>query len=275
MKFGGAAVATPDCFHKIAKRVAARHAQGVRTVVVLSAMGDSTDALIALARQVHPQPPRREYDMLVSVGERVSCALLAMALDLCGVEAMSVTGSQAGIITSTEHQDAHIVAVRPIRVQRYLDEGTVVIVAGFQGVSELCEITTLGRGGSDTTAVALAVALSAECVEFYKDVDGIYSADPKTDPGARRLPKLDYAEAIEVASRGHSVLAPRCLSLAERNQLPLFVHSFHGPIDGPPGSSIVGSLDPNYHHNSMQRFLTGARYECSAENEGASSSGVS
>lgn len=176
--------------------------------------------------------------MLVSVGERVSIALLAMALSLKGKEAVSFTGSQSGIITCANHTEAKIVDVRPYRLMPVLQKGQIAIVAGFQGVSVEGEITTLGRGGSDTTAVALAVALGAQKVEFYKDVQGIYSADPKKDSHARLLPTLDYAEAREIASNGAKVLHPRCIELAEKNGVLLSVLSFQNPTEG---GSLVGS----------------------------------
>lgn len=229
MKFGGASVASPGHFAKIAKIICTRALHYDRIVVVVSAMGRATDELLALAHEVHREPPRRELDMLISVGERVSISLLAMALDLEGKQAISFTGSQSGIITSNEHADARILEIRPHRLVRMLQEGKIVIVAGFQGVSRAGEITTLGRGGSDTSAVAIAAALNAQRVEFFKDVAGIYSADPKKDLEAHLLSFLSYGEAIEIAQRGAKVLHLRALLLAQRNGIPLHVISFDQP----------------------------------------------
>ncbi len=227
LKFGGAAVATPERFASIAHIIEERKKIYPKIAVVVSAMGTTTDDLLRLATEVHPCPPRREVDMLISVGERISTALLAMALDLKMIQAISFTGSQSGIITSHEHADAKIVEVRPWRLLPHLDDGKVVIVAGFQGVSRKGEITTLGRGGSDTTAVALAVALNAAKVEFYKDVNAIYDVDPKHNPDAKALSSLSYEEAIEISEKGAKVLHSRCLYMANRNKLPLHVLSFH------------------------------------------------
>jgi aspartate kinase len=227
LKFGGAAVATPERFSVIAEIIAARKQLYSRIVVVVSAMGSTTDDLLKLSRQVHPNPPTRELDMLLTVGERISIALLAMALDCKGISAISFTGSQSGIITSNNHSEARIVEVKPYRLIPHLEEGKVVIVAGFQGVSRKGEITTLGRGGSDTSAVALGVALQAEKVEFYKDVSGVYTADPKNDPTAALMRNLDFDEAHEIMSKGAKVLHPRSVMLARNNHLPLQVLSFH------------------------------------------------
>lgn len=226
MKFGGASVATPEHFSKIADIIVARFNEFQRIAIVVSAMANTTDQLISLAMQVNPNPPRREYDMLVTVGERISISLLAMALAAKKHEAISFTGSQSGIITCSRHAEARIVEVRPHRLLPCLDLGKVVIVAGFQGVSRAGEITTLGRGGSDTTAVALGVALKAQQVEFYKDVPGIFSEDPKKNPSAFLLPKLTYDEALNIVDNGAKVLHPRCLSLAKRNGIPLSIFSF-------------------------------------------------
>lgn len=225
MKFGGASVATTESFARIADIIINRLQSFSKIVVVVSAMGDTTNQLIALAKQVHSDPPRREYDMLLTVGERISISLLAMALAAKNQEAISFTGSQSGIITSCTHADALIEEVRPHRLFNALNDGKVVIVAGFQGVSRKGEITTLGRGGSDTSAVALGIALDA-AVEFYKDVDGIYSADPKCNPAALHLPILGYKEALEIVKAGAKVLHPRSIILAEKNSLPLYVRSF-------------------------------------------------
>jgi len=228
MKFGGAAVSSTEQFSRIAEIILNR-AANARGIVVVSAMGDTTDQLLALAKKVHPSPPLREQDMLVSVGERISVALLAMALQLKGKEAISFTGSQSGIITSSLHSEALIVDVRPLRLERYLDEGRVVIVAGFQGVSREGEITTLGRGGSDTTAVALGVALGATVIEFYKDVPGICTEDPKKNPYAEVFEWLSYDKALEIVEKGAKVLHSRCIKLAEKNFLNLHIRSFFDP----------------------------------------------
>lgn len=232
MKFGGASVATPEHFAQIADIISLRFAQYSRIVVVVSAMGDSTDQLLALAKRVNANPPKREQDMLISVGERISISLLAMALALKGKEAISFTGSQSGIITCSRHSEARIVDVRPHRLLRALEEGKIVIVAGFQGVSREGEITTLGRGGSDTSAVALAVALGADKVEFYKDVLGVYTVDPKKHSDAALLSTLTYGEALEIVKNGAKVLHARCIELAEKNQVPLHVLSFLDPSQG-------------------------------------------
>lgn len=228
LKFGGASVASTEQFAKIAEIILKKSLRQ-RVVVVVSAMGDTTDQLLSLAKRVHPQPPPREQDMLISVGERISIALLAMALQLKDKEAISFTGSQSGIITSSRHSDAQIIDVKPHRILNALDEGKIVIVAGFQGVSKEGEITTLGRGGSDTTAVALGIALKATCVEFYKDVEGVYSEDPKKNPQAVLYPNLSFEKALEIVERGAKILHPRCIHLAAKNSLPLKVVSFYDP----------------------------------------------
>ena len=228
MKFGGAAVETPAHFSKIADIIVAKAKEYRQVAVVVSAMGDMTDQLIALAKEVNSDPPRREYDMLITVGERISISLLAMALAAKKKKAISFTGSQSGIITSGTHSDARIIEVRPHRLLPHLKQGTIVIVAGFQGVSQKGEITTLGRGGSDTTAVALGLALKADKVEFFKDVAGIFEEDPKKKPGAKLLSSLSYEEALKIVKNGGGqVLHERCIALAGRNGLPLHVLSFH------------------------------------------------
>lgn len=215
---------TPAHFSHIAELISKKKKDYDRLVVVVSAMQGMTDHLIHLGRSVHPQPPQRELDMLISIGERTSIALLSMALHARGELAISFTGSQSGILTNSEHTQARIVDVRPTRLESYLSQGYTVIVAGFQGVSFEKEITTLGRGGSDTSAVALGVSLDAERVEFYKDVGGIYEKDPKIDPKAKLLEKLTYIEALRVAQLSPCcVLHPRCIELASKNELPLQV----------------------------------------------------
>lgn len=224
-------MASPQHFSRIADIILQRKEEYERIVTVVSAMGNTTDELISLAKQVHPNPPRREYDMLVTVGERISISLLAMALALKNQEAVSYTGSQSGIITTEDHTEARIIDVRPYRILQCLQEKKVVIVAGFQGVSESKEITTLGRGGSDTTAVALGVALEAECIEFYKDVAGIYESDPKIFPGSKCYKCLTYAQSKKIIDQGAKVLSARCLDLAEKNGIPLWVRSFDDDSD--------------------------------------------
>lgn len=241
MKFGGAAVATPEHFSRIADIVLERSKKYHRLAIVVSAMGDTTDQLIALAKKVNPDPPRREYDMLVTVGERISISLLAMALAAKNREAISFTGSQTGIITCGRHTEARIVDVKPKRLLPYLDAGKIVIVAGFQGVSREGEITTLGRGGSDTTAVALGIALGADFVEFFKDVAGVFEADPKSHPSASLLPRLSYQEALNIVRKGAKVLHPRCIELASKNGIGLHVRSFQGDnLDNNAGTLIEG-----------------------------------
>ena len=226
MKFGGASLASKQRIEQVADIIAQKQKSIAHILVVVSAMGGMTENLLSLAREIHDDPPRRELDMLVSVGERVSMALLAMALSKRKVQAVSFTGSQSGIITCSRHNDARIIDVRPSRIKEALCKDQVVIVAGFQGVSREKEITTLGRGGSDTTAVALGVALDAECVEYFKDVAGVYPEDPKKNPLVKPFSHLDYEEAEEIVAKGAKVLHARALSLARRNHLPLIVRSF-------------------------------------------------
>lgn len=242
MKLGGAALATPERFAHAAELIIDRRKEYESIVVVVSAMGAMTDQLIQLAKEVHPSPPQREYDMLVSVGERISMSLLAMALCLRGQEAVSFTGSQAGIITTSSHSDAEIVDVRPWRLLPHLSQGKVVIVAGFQGVSAEREITTLGRGGSDTTAVALALALAADKVEFYKDVPGFFDKDPKKHDKAQCYEQISYENALEIISLGAKILHARAVALALKNGLPLHVCSFDSAYRGHPGT-YIGSSD--------------------------------
>jgi len=225
MKFGGTSVADPERLLAVARRLAAAHDSGHGVVGVLSAMGDTTDELTDLARQVSPQPQQRELDMLVSVGERISCALAAMALIELGHDAVSLTGSQAGIVTDTAHGKAKVVEVRARRIHEALDRGAIVLVAGFQGVSTDAEVTTLGPGGSDTTAVALAAALGADVCEIYTDVDGVYTADPRTVPSARKLEAVSYDEMLELAASGARVLQLRSVEFARNHGVPLHVRS--------------------------------------------------
>ncbi len=234
-KYGGSSVADVEKIRKVAERVKARRDAGCQMVVVVSAMGDTTDELLSLAKKVSADPPRRELDMLLTCGERISMALLSMALHELGVPAISFTGSQSGIITTDAHSQACIVEVRPYRIQDELGRGKVVIVAGYQGVSYKREVTTLGRGGSDTTAVALAAALDAEACEIYSDVDGIYSADPRIVPDARKLDTLSYEEMQELASAGAKVLNAQAVEFARQKGITILARSTHG---GGTGTAI-------------------------------------
>lgn len=243
MKFGGAAVATPEHFSRIADIILERKQEYQRIAIVVSAMGDTTDQLIALARKVNPDPPQREYDMLVTVGERISISLLAMALAAKKHEAVSFTGSQSGIITCSRHTEARIIDVRPNRLLPLLEQGKIVIVAGFQGVSRGGEITTLGRGGSDTSAVALGIAIGAEKVEFFKDVPGIFHEDPKKNPNSEMFKHLSYDEALDIVLKGAKVLHSRCIQLASRNGLPLHVRTFNSPGTDFLGGTFIGEKD--------------------------------
>ncbi len=226
-KFGGSSVSDVAKVRQVAARVAATRRAGSDVCVVVSAMGDTTDELLALAKQVSPAPPRRELDMLLSAGERISMALLSMALNDLGVPAISFTGSQSGIITTDSHSTARILEVRPFRVQEELARGKVVIVAGYQGVSTRKEVTTLGRGGSDTTAVALAAALGADC-EIYSDVAGVYTADPRVVPSARRLDALSYEEMQELAAAGAKVLNAQAVEFAKERGIAVHARSTFG-----------------------------------------------
>jgi len=225
-KYGGSSVADAEGIKRVAKRIVATRRAGNQVVVVVSAMGDTTDELLDLANQVTPAPPGRELDMLLTSGERISMALLAMAIATLGMEARSFTGSQAGVITDEVHGFARIIDVTPGRISSAIEDGAIPIVAGFQGVSQTTkDITTLGRGGSDTTAVALAAALSADVCEIYTDVDGVFTEDPRLVAGARRIPRISYEEMLEMAACGAKVLIPRCVEYARRYGLPIHVRS--------------------------------------------------
>jgi aspartate kinase len=230
-KYGGSSLATTEKVQAVARRIADTVDEGYRVVAVVSAMGGSTDELLARAKELSENPNRRELDMLLSVGERVSTALLAIALDELGLAAVSFTGSQAGIITNARHNRARIVEVRAFRVLDELDAGKVVIVAGYQGVSYSREITTLGRGGTDTTAVALAAALDAEHCDICSDVDGVYSADPRVVKNADRIDELSTNEMLTMARRGARVLHRECVEYAGRHGIGLFAKSTFGPKD--------------------------------------------
>jgi aspartate kinase len=231
-KYGGSSVADAGKILRVAARVAATRATGKRVVVVVSAMGDTTDELLALARKVSPDPHRRELDMLLTAGERISMALLSMALHARSVEAVSFTGSQSGIITDGAHTNARILEVRPVRILEELSRGRVVIVAGYQGVSREREVTTLGRGGSDTTAVALAAALSAEVCEICSDVDGVYTADPRIVREARRLASLSHDEMQELARAGARVLNAQAVEFARDKGITIHALSTFAPGAG-------------------------------------------
>jgi aspartate kinase len=232
MKFGGTSVGDPQKLRDVAARIVAAHGKGTRVVAVLSAMGDTTDELVRLAYEISPTPEPRELDMLISVGERISCALAAMAIHDLGDEAISLTGSQAGIVTDTVHGKAKIVDVRARRIHEALDQDKVVLVAGFQGVSTNLDITTLGRGGSDTTAVALAAALAASHCEVYTDVAGVFSADPRIVPNARKLHAVSYDEMLELSASGAKVLQLRSVEVARNYGVKLHVRSTFSDDDG-------------------------------------------
>jgi aspartate kinase len=240
MKFGGTSVADVERLQAVARRLVAARERGNRVVAVLSAMGDTTDHLHELARQMSRRPNPRELDMLVSVGERISCALAAMAIDDLGHEAISLTGSQAGIVTDTVHGKAKIVDVRARRIHQALDEGAIVLVAGFQGVSTEYEVTTLGRGGSNLTAVALAAALGADACEMNTDVEGIFTADPRLVPDARRLDVVSYDEMLEMSASGAKVLQLRSVEFARNHHVRLHVRSTFSDRDG---TWVVGEDD--------------------------------
>ncbi|HYY03989.1 MAG TPA: aspartate kinase [Gaiellaceae bacterium] len=241
MKFGGTSVGDPEKLKNVARRLVAAHEGGARVVAVLSAMGHTTDELLDLARQISPTPDPRELDMLVSVGERISCALCAMAIHDLGHEAISLTGSQAGIVTDTVHGRAKIVDVRARRIHEALDRDEIVLVAGFQGVSSEQEVTTLGRGGSDTTAVALAAALGAGHCEIYTDVAGVYTADPRVVTGARKLEAVTYDEMLELSASGAKVLQLRSVEVARNYRVKLHVRSTFTEEDG---TWVINEDDP-------------------------------
>jgi aspartate kinase len=225
-KYGGSSVADADGIKRVAQRIVTTRKAGNSVVVVVSAMGDTTDELRDLADQVSPAPPGRELDMLLTAGERISMALLAMAIANLGLEGRSFTGSQAGVITDSTHGRARIIDITPGRIQTALADGAIPIVAGFQGVSQTTkDVTTLGRGASDTTAVALAAALGADYCEIYTDVDGVFTADPRLVPGAQRIPRISYEEMLEMAACGTKVLMLRCVEYARRYRMPIHVRS--------------------------------------------------
>ncbi len=237
MKFGGTSVADASRLKRAAQRIVAKREQGNRVVAVLSARGKTTDALIAEAQEISPQPDPREMDMLLSTGERQSCALCAMAINDLGHRAISLTGSQAGIVTDTSHTKARILEVRADRIRAALEEDSIVLVAGFQGVSTAKDVTTLGRGGSDTTAVALAAAIGADICEIYTDVDGVFTADPRIVPEARKLPVVSFDEMLEMAASGAGVLQLRSVEYARAHGVRIHCRS---SFTDAPGTVVVG-----------------------------------
>ncbi len=259
-KYGGSSVADAEGIKRVAKRIVATKQAGNQVVVVVSAMGDTTDELMDLANEVSPAPPGRELDMLLTSGERISMALLAMAIATLGKEARSFTGSQAGVITDDVHGTARIIDVTPGRISSALAEGAIPIVAGFQGVSQNTkDITTLGRGGSDTTAVALAAALGADVCEIYTDVDGVFTEDPRLVRKARRIPRITYEEMLEMAACGAKVLIPRCVEYARRYNLPIHVRSTFSDKTGTWVSGHAG--DESEEAGMEQAIISGVAHD--------------
>ena len=258
-KFGGSSVADAASIKRVAARIVAAKQAGNEVVVVISAMGDTTDELMDLALQVSPQPQPRELDMLLTTGERQSAALLAMAMNDLGVEALSYTGSQAGVITTAQHGNARIIDITPGRIEKSLEEGYVVIVAGFQGVSQTTkDITTLGRGASDTTAVALAAALGADVCEIYTDVDGVYTADPRIVKGARQVPRISYDEMLELAACGAKILHLRCVEYARREGVTVHVRS---SFSNKPGTLVTGLVDMQKGNAMEEAIISGIAHD--------------
>ena len=262
-KYGGSSVADAEGIKRVARRIVDTKKAGHEVVVVVSAMGDTTDELIDLAEQVSPFPAGRELDMLLTSGERISMALLAMAIKSLGHEAQSFTGSQAGVITDSVHNKARIIDVTPGRIRTALDQGNIAIVAGFQGVSQDSkDITTLGRGGSDTTAVALAAALNAECCEIYTDVDGVFTADPRVVKKARKIDEIGYEDMLELASSGSKVLLARCVEYARRYDMPIHVRSsFSGHVgtwvrNQPEGGAMEHAIISGVAHDTSEAKVT-------------------
>ena len=263
-KFGGSSVADAEGMKRVAARIVATKKAGNDVVVVVSAMGDTTDELIDLAKQITPMPTGRELDMLLTSGERISMALLAMAIGNLGHEARSFTGSQAGVITDSVHGKARIIDVTPGRIVDALKEGAIAIVAGFQGISQdTKDVTTLGRGGSDTTAVALAAALDADVCEIYTDVDGVFSAEPRVVPSARKLKSITYEEMLELAASGAKVLHLRCVEYARRFDLPIHVRSSFSGNEGtwvvkdrPEGDGMEQAIISGIAHDRSEAKIT-------------------
>ena len=263
-KYGGSSVADAEGLKRVANRIVATKRAGHQVVVVVSAMGDTTDELIDLANQVTPLPNGRELDMLLTAGERISMALLAMAIGNLGHEARSFTGSQAGVLTTSTHGRARIIDVTPSRITEAINEGAIAIVAGFQGISQdTKDVTTLGRGGSDTTAVALAAALDADVCEIYTDVDGVFSADPRVVPTARKLKTVTYEEMLELAASGAKVLHLRCVEYARRYDLPIHVRSSFSNNEGtwvvkdhPEGGEMEQAIISGIAHDKSEAKIT-------------------
>jgi aspartate kinase len=261
-KYGGSSVADANGIKRVAKRIVATVKAGNRVVVAVSAMGDTTDELMDLAGQISPQPPGRELDMLLTAGERISMAVLAMAIADLGMEARSFTGSQAGVITDAAHGRARIIDVTPGRISGALEKGYIPIVAGFQGVSQTTkDITTLGRGGTDTTAVALAAALDADVCEIYTDVDGVFTADPRIAPLARRIDSISYEEMLEMAASGSKILMLRCVEYARRYGVPIHVRS---SFSEKTGTWVSGNVNPQAEGDGMeQAIISGVAHDVS------------
>ena len=258
-KFGGSSVADAASIKRVAARIVAAKQAGNEVVVVISAMGDTTDELMDLALQVSPQPQPRELDMLLTTGERQSAALLAMAMNDLGVEALSYTGSQAGVITTAQHGNARIIDITPGRIETALQDGAIAIVAGFQGVSQTTkDITTLGRGASDTTAVALAAALGADVCEIYTDVDGVYTADPRIVKGARQVPRISYDEMLELAACGAKILHLRCVEYARREGVTVHVRS---SFSNKPGTLVTGLVDMQKGNAMEEAIISGIAHD--------------
>ena len=264
-KYGGSSVSDAEGIKRVARRIVETRRRGAQVCVVVSAMGDSTDDLLDLARRVTPTPPARELDMLLTAGERISMALLAMAISDLGFEARSFTGSQAGVITDAAHGKARIIDVTPGRITSALDAGHIAIVAGFQGVSQTSkDITTLGRGGSDTTAVALAAALHAEVCEIYTDVDGVFTADPRVLPTARKLDRISTDEMLDLAAHGSKILHLRCVEYARRYGIPIHVRSSWSSREGtwvtdqPPaeGETVEAAIIAGVAHDRSESKIT-------------------
>jgi aspartate kinase len=262
-KYGGSSVADAASIKRVAQRVVATRKAGHDVVIVISAMGDTTDELLDLAQQISPVPPPRELDMLLTAGERMSAALLAMAIANLGHQARSFTGSQAGVITTAKHGNARIIDVTPGRITEALAEGHIAIVAGFQGVSQdTKDITTMGRGASDTTAVALAAAMGAEVCEIYTDVDGVFTADPRIVPAARKLPRISYEEMLEMAACGAKVLALRCVEYARQYNVPVHVRSSFSQREGtwimdlPEGAQMEQAIISGIAHDRSEAKIT-------------------
>ncbi|SHJ44139.1 aspartate kinase [Tessaracoccus bendigoensis DSM 12906] len=258
-KFGGSSVADSESIKRVARRIARTRGEGHDVIIVISAMGDTTDELMDLALQVSPSPKSRELDMLITTGERQSAALLAMALSDLGVEAVSYTGSQAGVITTPTHGNARIIDITPGRVERALDEGSVAIVAGFQGVAQTTkDVTTLGRGASDTTAVALAAALGADYCEIYSDVDGIYTADPRIVKSARHIREIGYEDMMELAASGAKILHLRCVEYARREGVPVHVRS---SFTDKPGTWVKDQAEITKDETMEEAIITGVAHD--------------